>query len=259
VNFSGRFLAPLVAMSVMLAAVPTRSAAQSPSASERGAWDALMLSPFGALPPLARLDPPSGARLTEISVRYGHWQYGADDASHDNFGVTASRRLATGNTTASMTVGYLAIACRCQGWMLAGAEVQTTPFQFSGLAIRNRATNASVGVRLNAGMGRERGVPATTGSVALSAPMTVEVTAVPAMRIAASVVPGAGYGRISDPTAVEAGVRPTFGAALAFEFRSGFNVDLGMQRVIISGGPMQVGVGLSWALGRRAPATVPGT
>ena len=38
----------------------------------------------------------------------------------------------------------------------------------------------------------------------------------------------------------------TLGAALAWTFRSGLGLNIGMQRIIIAGGPTQLGAGLGW-------------
>src|SRR6476659_540420 len=63
------------------------------SAADRAAWNAMMLSPLGALTPLARDPIDDETRQADVWLRYGRWRYDVDDAIHNTVGVTVFRAI----------------------------------------------------------------------------------------------------------------------------------------------------------------------
>lgn len=245
----------LLALCATLAAslVASAGAAAQSTDGQLAAWDALMLSPAGALPPVARQNAGDDPRRDELSVRYGFWRYDGDDSPHSNFGATVAHRF-TSATEVAVTGGFLSISCGgCTGWVLGGAELRQT------LWSSTRATSplsGAFGIRASAGAAFNRG--ASTGSAGLaagratarsvSAAVDLSVGArVPHVgRLTASVLPGYGFGALSSTDLTGQGMRSTFGAALAWETRHGVSVDVGTQRIVYTGAPAQFGGGLSW-------------
>jgi hypothetical protein len=110
-----------------------------------------------------------------------------------------------------------------------------------------------LGLNLATGGARYAGPGAAT---ALSAAGELELggstSFVSGSRLAVSIFPGFGMGHLTsaDATAIAAtsGTRPMFGAAAAWKFRDGLSIDVGFERVILTGGPTQMGAGVSWRL-----------
>jgi hypothetical protein len=65
-------------------------------------------------------------------------------------------------------------------------------------------------------------------------------------RLAFSIFPGFGMGHLNSADATATGTRPMLGAATSWTFRGRLAFDLGIERVVLKGGPTQVGAGLSW-------------
>ena len=72
-------------------ALPCVVAAQT--IGDRAAWDALILSPIGALAPLARDPVDDEARQANVWLRYGRWRYDGNDAVHNNTGINRNRDI----------------------------------------------------------------------------------------------------------------------------------------------------------------------
>jgi hypothetical protein len=222
--------------------------AYAQSASDLGAWDGLMLTPIGALPPVAREAADSGARRNELSIRYGRWRYDLDDAIHNNVGVTLSHTLDSANTEISLTGAYLSLSCSaCSIWLSWGVGVRSTLWHGAVPGAPEGTAIGSVALRADVGAGRYFGEGhAVASSAAAAIALGAGVPFVWNSRLSVTALPGYGYGRLAAVDGVDSGTRPTFGAAAAWTFASGFGVDLGMERIIISGGPTQVGLGFGW-------------
>ena len=249
VTRAGRRAAAAACAAVVLGAGPHQAAAQS--ASQLGAWDALMLSPVGALAPLARDPGPTESRAHELSLRYGRWRYDADDAVHDTMGLTFSPDLGFARTRVTFTGAYLLVECtNCSHWALGGVDVQSSLWNraFAGAGVR--PATAGVGLQASLGGARYGGSESSTAtSAAIGIPIGVTWGFVNASTLCASIIPGVGFGRIASSELAESGYRGMIGAAVSWTLTSTFGIHLGMQRVIISGGPTQVGAGLSWKFG----------
>src|SRR5881397_1252943 len=78
------------------------------SAADLAAWDGLMLSPFGALPPIA--SDAHDARPA-LAIRYGRWGFNGDNAPHNNFGATVAIPLSAARSEITATGAYLSFTC----------------------------------------------------------------------------------------------------------------------------------------------------
>jgi hypothetical protein len=222
--------------------IPGAVAAQS--AGDRAAWDALVLSPAGALAPLARDPVDDDARQTNLWLRYGRWRYNARDAIHNNTGITLFRQLPFASSELSLTGAYLSLSCAtCPSWASGGASLQSTLLQFGGLGERS----GSIGLRSEVGGTHYRGSSQTTAASATTAVVVgVGIPLNGQSHLSASVSPGIGVGRIALVDGIHSGTRRTLGAALAWTHSSGVAVNLGMQKIMIAGGPTQLGGGVGW-------------
>jgi hypothetical protein len=242
-----------VAAAAFLVAVsgagPRTAAAQT--ASQLGAWDGLMLSPVGALAPLARGPGSADRRSTELSLRYGRWQYNADDAVHNTIGLTLSHDLGFASAQVALTGAYLLVACsNCSNWRLGGIDLRSTFWNQDFAGETGRPITTGIGLRASVGGARYGGAErSTAGSAAISLPIDFAFPVSKRSEFCASIVPGFGFGRIASTDLVESGYRPMIGVALAWTFTATFGIDLGMQRVVITGGPVQLGAGFAWKLG----------
>ena len=222
--------------------IPGAVAAQS--ASDRAAWDALILSTIGALAPLARDPVDDDARQSNVWLRYGRWRYDVDDAIHNNIGLTVFRRLPFASSELSLTGAYISLSCAtCPSWISGGAGLQSTVWQTGPVD----EPSGSVGLRADVGGSRYRGTSQTTAASAAGAVVLgVGLPLTGKSHVSATVSPGIGVGRIALVDGIHSGVRPTLGAALAWIRSSGLTVNLGMQRIVIAGGPTQLGAGIGW-------------
>jgi len=223
--------------------IPCALAAQS--AGDRAAWDAMILSPLGALAPLARGPIDDEARQTNVWLRYGRWRYDVDDAIHNNIGLTVLRRVPFASSELSITGAYLSLSCAaCPSWVSGGVSLQSTLWQ-GGFG---EEPFASVGLRTDVGGAHYRGESQTTAASAASTFVVgVGCPFIRQSHLSATVSPGFGMGRIALVDGIHNGARPTLGAALAWTFRSGLGLNIGMQRIVIAGGPTQLGAGLGWS------------
>src|SRR5438552_465413 len=229
-------------VALLTSGVPIALAAQS--AGDRAAWNAMILSPVGALAPLARDPVDDDARQTNVWLRYSRWRYDADDAIHNNIGVTVFRQLPFASSELSVTGAYLSLSCAlCPSWISGGASLNSTLWQQGGLDERS----ASIGVRADVGGAHYRGSSENNaGSVAAAVVAGVGVSLTDKSHLSATISPGVGMGRIALVRGIHSGTRRTLGAALAWIHASGLAVNLGMQRIMIAGGPTEVGAGLGW-------------
>jgi hypothetical protein len=229
---------------VLLAAVAISGSASAQTTGELGAWDGLMLSPIGALAPIAHDGGEGDARQSDLWIRYGRWRYNVDDAIHNNLGVTLFRRPRSVNTELSVTAAYLSLSCpTCSSWLSGGVSLQST---FRRVGAVDSAWR-SLAVREDIGGARYLGEGHTT---AASAAVTVVLSGgVPFVRqshLSYMFSEGLGLARIAFVDGIDGGFRPILGAALAWTFGSGFGLNVGMERIILPDAPPQIGMGLSW-------------
>ena len=223
-------------------AFPIALAAQS--AGDRAAWNAIILSPVGALAPLARDPVDDEVRQPNLWVRYGRWRYNSDDAIHNNIGVTVFHQLPLPSSELSITAAYVSLSCgQCPSWISGGASINSTLWQQGDLDEGYR----SLGVRADVGGSHYHGSSQTNaGSIGAAVVAGVGVPLTENSHLSATISPGVGMGRIALVDGVHQGTRPTLGAALAWIHATGLAINLGIQRIIISGGPTEVGAALGW-------------
>ena len=222
--------------------VPCTLAAQS--LGDRAAWDALILSPVGALAPLARNVGGNDSRQGNLWLRYGRWRYGVNDAIHNNIGVTVFQQVPFASSELSVTGAYLSLSCvACPTWISGGASLQSTLWQQGDLD----ESSGSVGLRVDVGGAHYRGEYQTSAASATSAVVLgVGRQFVGQSHLFASISPGIGLGRIALIDGIRNGARRTLGAALALTHSSGLAVNFGIQRIMIARGPTQMGFGVGW-------------
>lgn len=235
----------ILALSVALSIAAPRAGAQS--AGDLAAWDALIVTPVGALPP--RVHDPllrDGQRM-ELAFRYGRWRYDQDDAIHNDFGLTVARALGIAHTSISVTAAYLSLSCgTCGAWISGGLEAQTPliSHQLAGDSLRD--VTASASLITSAGAARYLGEGrASAGSVAAAASFALTFP-IASSRMLVAILPGIGIGRFASVDQDAYGTRPMMGASAAWILPWGTVVDLGFRHVYIDGGPSQIGLGLSW-------------
>jgi hypothetical protein len=239
----------MVAFLMTFGVGPRQAAPQS--ASQLGAWDGLMLSPVGALAPVARDPGEMASRGNELSLRYGRWRYDADDAVHDNIGLTWSHSLGFAKSLLSLTGAAGLVECpTCSAWELGGVDLQSTLWDRTFAGAHGRPITAGAGLRASVGGARYRGSDASSAvSAAIAMPIDIALPLSEAASLCASIVPGFGFGRIEGTDLAESGMLPMVGAAVAWTLTSNLGLDLGVQRIVIAGGPTQLGAALSWRFG----------
>ncbi len=239
----------IVGTLALLASGTIPRAVVAQSANDRAAWNALILSPVGALAPLARdvADDDSDVPRpqNDVWLRYGRWRYDVDDAIHNNVGVTVFRAVPLGESELSLTGAYLSLSCAmCPSWISGGASLESRLWQQGA----SEEPSASVGLRFDVGGAHYRGDSQTTAASATSAVVIgAGVPFIGQSHLSAAVSPGIGYGRIALVDGIHSGARRTLGAALAWTLASGVAINLGMQKIAIARAPKQIGLGLGWA------------
>jgi hypothetical protein len=249
-RFESRVASASLAL-VLLALVLAPRATRAQSASQLGAWDGLILSPVGALAPMVRDLGAIGSRSDELSLRYGRWRYDEDDVVHDNIGLTWSRNLGFARAQLSLTGAYVLVECpTCSAWAMGGVDLESTMWtrHFASANVRPVAT--SVGLRVSLGGSRYLGTETTTSaSAAVILPVDIALPFGKTSSLSASILPGFGFGRVTSTEVAESGTLPMIGAAIAWTVTSRTRLDIGVQRIIIAGGPTQLGAAFSLKLG----------
>ena len=236
-----RRLAAFLILGILCA---TPAAAQRPA--EVAAWSALMVTPIGALAPIAQDPHGLPVDASAWSLRYGRWNYDDEDVIHDTGGLTWSRGLAFRHLQLSVTGAYALIECPTCSYWLSGDITIRSPLSYriyedSATHLR---TETGASIQLSLGGSRYRGrEPANAQSLALTMPLDVAVPFGRTGAWRASLIPGIGFGRVATAGTTDAGVLPMLGGALAWSFNRSFSIDMGLQRVILRGGALQIGLG----------------
>ena len=238
---------------VVVAGVGRPAAGQS--ASQLAAWDGMVLTPIGAIAPVARDPGATAPGVYDASLRYGRWRYDADDVVHDNIGVTVRRSFGYARTQLSLTFAYGLVECpTCSGWQFGGLDLRSSVWNHSFGATDQRPITAGAALQMSVGGAKYRGTDASTAnSVAIGLPIEIAFPVWKASQFRAAIIPGYGYGRVASTDFVASGFLPTIGGAIAWNVASFVTVDVGVQRVIIAGGPTQLGAALSWKLWSPSP------
>jgi hypothetical protein len=245
--FHSRLLVAMLALGC--AAWPLEASSQS--ANQLGAWDGLMLSPVGAFSPVAG-DPRDVANGADaVTLRYGRWRYDAEDAVHDNVGLSWSHSLGFARTRLTLTGAYGMVECpSCSTLVIGGIDLQSTLLT-RNIAVQNsRPAAAAVGLRMSFGGGHELGTSAATAaSAAIAVPFDVAVPFGATSLLCASLAPGFGFGRTASVDLTESGFLPMLGGAISWIITPTIGVELGVQHIFIAGAPTQLGGAFSLTLG----------
>jgi hypothetical protein len=227
---------------VACAAAPRVVEAQT--AEQLAAWYGLMLSPIGALAPIAHDPSLAGVPGSTLSLRYGRWRYDDDDEVHDNIGLTWAHRFAWLRTEIAVTGAYQPDECgSCGGWQIAGLTVRSTVVRLESA----RAIRFGVAATVDVGGAKYHGVGgATTFSLAGALPLEFTVSLPWTSSLSLAAIPGIGYGRITSDYRTNSGVLGSLGGAVAWAITSRATLDVGVQRVIMSRSVPQIGAAFSW-------------
>jgi hypothetical protein len=225
----------LLALVVM--AGPTRAFAQD--VGDFAAYAALILTPVGGFVPLAPVT--SAASGSAFVIRYGNLDAGGGGCSLHNFSLGGD--LVTQHGRLGLTLG--ASACDgCDGNIMAGID-------YTALLTQDVL---SIGLRPALGFSKVLDGGGTALSLGLSLPVGARLGGVTGPVFVPYVVPGFGFGRVSDDGEdgeSESGTRPMLGGGFSIAGRqSSFALHVGFQKVFIEDGDMSIGFGMSF--GRRA-------
>ena len=219
---------------------------QAQSSNDLAAFSALIVSPSGALAPIAVDNGQRQAEHTSLAIRFGAWRYDLDDAEHQNVALTYAHRIAGTRASVSLTGAYLVLACTCSAWTSGGVAVKTTLWN-SNARHTTAPRTMHIAIDLASGGARYSGVGHAT-AYASSGVLDVGVglATFKHTRLAVTVNPGIGYGRLQSTDASGHGFRTLLGASVSWRTPIGLALDVGMQRVVLAGGPTAYGGGLSW-------------
>lgn len=230
-----------MAMSV---SVSTRANAQS--FSDLAAFGGLIVSPSGAFTPIGSENGQTVAEHTALSFRYTGWRYDIDDAVHNNMAVTYAHRIGGSRFSLSLTGAYLQLACSCAVWASGGVGLKT--MLWSSNSTRTTASRAAhVALDLTTGGARYSGpghaiAKASSGVLDIG----IGVATFKHTRLSIALHPGIGYGQLESVDATGHGTRALLGASMSWRMPMGLSLDVGVQRIVLAGGPTQFGGGLSW-------------
>ena len=237
---SGRLAAQNIPVDVL---VPGNS---GPSASDLNAWQAMVMTPYGSLPPMITRGMAGGApgprENSAFELRYGQFTIAGDNRPVRTGGIGA-RFGALG-----LVVGYQGCS-GCDGGLLLGAD-------YEGVLVRQMLTGNgahslfTLGLRPAVGFGRSfgSGPDVSAISATLDVPVSVAVPVGQTARVVPFVAPGFGVGALrGGGGASDSGTRGSiaFGAALV-DLAPGLGLNLGWRKVFIDGGPTTIGVGLTF-------------
>ncbi len=246
------FLA-LFALTIAATLAPLSAVAQS--TNQLGAWDGLMLSPIGAVAPVARGPGSLAPGANEISLRYGRWSYDSDDAIHDTFGITWTRGIRFAHAEISITGAYALVECpTCSAWASGEVSAQST---LLGRTIANAdytSVQTGLAVKLSLGGAKYLGAEASTaGSATVTVPLDITFPLWRSSHLSAMLVPGLGFGHVTGTDFGAGGFLPMTGAAFSWTVAR-VSLNVGAQRVFLSGAPTQVGAAISFRLGSAKQA-----
>jgi hypothetical protein len=237
--------ASAVVAAVILFAAP--GSVQAQSESDIAAYSALIGTPLGGLPPVLSnlmLELPSS--VAQFNFRYGRISEDGGFALN-NFALGAD--LITGSRVAlNGTLGMAAPSCP------SGADCKSH-FMVSGGAegrliatpIGDSPNGARFTLGVNGALGYGKPEDVNLLSLTFGVPVAIVATS-GNYKIAPSLVPGIGYGRISADAGSESGTLPTLGAALAImSTTNGFGANIGLHKTFVDNGKMVFGFGLTYA------------
>lgn len=238
--------ASAVVTAVILFAAP--GSVQAQSSGDVAAYFALSTTPLGGLPPVLSnlmLELPSS--VAQFNFRYGRLSEDGGVA-FNNFALGAD--LITGSRVAlNGTLGMSSPSCPsgsdCKSHFMVsgGAEGRliATP-------IGDSPNGARFTLGVDGALGYGKPEDANLLSLTFGVPVAIVATS-GNYKIAPSIVPGIGYGRLSPSGAdAESSTLPTLGAALAImSTTNGFGANIGLHKTFVDNGKMVFGFSLTYA------------
>jgi hypothetical protein len=237
-----------IASGVCALLLATAQTIEAQSQSDLSAYNALIVSPVGGLPPIALDDGRPLPERASLALTYGQWRFDIDDAIHHNLGLTLSHRLGSSNTSVSATGAYLSASCDCSGWTSGGVSIRSILWS-SAAGTQGARLPASLhfAADLSGGGAQFEGVGHAVGySVAADGDIGGSIPFRGSSRIALAIVPGLGWGRLNSSDESGDGFRPMYGVAMSWKFKQGVSIDLGLRRIVLKDGPTELGAGVSW-------------
>jgi hypothetical protein len=216
--------------------------------SELSAYNALIVSPVGALPPTAVDEGRAIPDKASVAVSYGQWRFDIDDAIHHNVGLTLTHRLGGSHTSISATGAYLSSSCACPDGYSGGVSSRTILW-WNAAGARPDRISASEHIALEVwGSGARyqgAGHP-NAASFAVDADLGGSIPLTRSSRLALAAFPGVGWGHYNSADETGEGIRPIYGVGLSWKFEQGVSIDFGARRIVLKDGPTELGAGVSW-------------
>lgn len=224
-------------VSLVLSWLALASPARSQDEGDVIAYFALLATPTGGFVPLptgAQLSPPEGA----LSLRYGHFSFGGDDAIHA-VGLTAQFRSAGG--LIGLT-GGARLCGGCDPTILLGLDWTVT---LSRTNFSDAALVVALAPALGIGILTSENANGGFLSAALGAPFTLVTGQRGGLRVIPYVTPAIGIGTATADVDL-GGARPIVGGGIAIITAGAVGVSAGFQKVFIDGGDSVIGLALSF-------------
>lgn len=234
----------------------------SPRYAELGAFYALIYTPVGALPSIARVRTPRDSASRGVAdIRYGRYKYRNSDRTFNNVGLSGQWRVFRG-VRLGATWAYRSCGGGCNGLSMGSIDVGTTLLRRT--ATEPGSGDTELGIDVSAGIGKPAKDAFSTRSVAVMIPMTVTLPQPNDGLLSLSLLPGAGWGRLQDDAGVifasidSAGgsvpgpigsfstTRPIVGASIAYFFPIGLGVHASVHRIAVEESTTQSGLVISW-------------
>lgn len=217
--------------------------AHAQALGDLAAWDGLVVSPVGAVPSVVGPQGRDG-----IVLRYGRWRYDADDAIHDDVGLTLFRQVGPHGTRVSVTGGWLSLSCNdCQPWLSGGLDVETPLYARQLAGNPQDGVVAELSLRLSGGGARYLGDGHAVGySAAVLLPLSISAPVAGGSRVALGIAAGAGVGRLSSADNDAYGTLRIVGVGARFAFANGIVLEANEQWLALPRAPAQLGLSLGW-------------
>ena len=225
----------------VICAPVSRLIAQSQSAAV--GYLALVSTPTAGVTPVAKqwmlADPAPGIG---IETQWGH--VSANGGSINTFTAGVTMPLAAGHADVGISGGYLKPSCdagSCSGYAVASAVVE-------GRVLQTHTNAATFTVGLSGRVGFAKPSDATVWSAAASLPLSLAMGSPKGVQFVPFVSPGFGWGHMSSGSDSQSGTRFMLGGGVGvMSATSGIGSTVGAQKVLIQGGKIVFGAGLTWS------------
>ena len=229
-----KVLAVMIVAATLVGTPPARAQGDDSGAG----YVALLVTPSAGIAPVARQwmlsDPRSS---TGFDVQWGHLS--GNGANFDMFTGGVTFPVKSGKADLGLSAGYARVSCNgCGGGFVAGGVYEGSLKQSTG-------TGGTFTLGLNGRLGYSRNGGFSSWSTSVGLPFSYAFGSGDAMRIVPFLTPAVGAGNV-DFSFSGTGLRFLVGGGVGvLNQPAGIGVTLGVQRVIISGGKLVFGLGLS--------------